>query len=245
MATVPILEHDRPQAALVPTWMPAGDLTKIVAVVLMLTDHIGAVFAPHDPTWRIIGRAAFPLFSCLLAVGMLRTRNRSQYIMRLFIFAAVSQWPFHFIFKTSINIGFTLGLAALGIALCETLRHRWGAKSIIPGMAAVGVVAAIGHFARVDFGFMGVLLPIAIVYARSLTTGCLMMGAFLVGYGLFTNWAPSVLGVVITIPLVMLLSFTDTKEPLRSWRVVPRWGFYLIYPAHLLAIALISGRIHL
>jgi hypothetical protein len=226
-----------------PAWIPAGDVTKIVAIVLMLVDHIGAIYAPQDLTWRIIGRAAYPLFACLLAAGMLRTRNRRAYLSRLVLFALVAQWPYHFFFVGTINIGATLTLSALALAACEAARARQ-ASPLVAVAAVIGAAYA-GYLLHVDFGWLGVLLPVAIAYLRSLTLGGLVVAAFLIVYGLWTHWLPSVLGPVTAVPALILLSHLDRQEPFRSWRVVPWWAFYAIYPLHLLVFALISGRIRL
>ena len=38
----------------------SGLVLKIIAMLSMLTDHIGYIFFPTDLTWRYIGRIAFP-----------------------------------------------------------------------------------------------------------------------------------------------------------------------------------------
>ena len=67
----------------------------------MLTDHVGAVLgyttnmsALSYLTLRSLGRAAFPLYVFLLVNGFMHTRDRRQYLTRLFLFAALSQVPF-------------------------------------------------------------------------------------------------------------------------------------------------------
>ena len=58
---------------------------KIIALILMLMDHIGEFF-PDSPIWfRWLGRLAAPLFFYALAVGFRHTRNRKKYLLRLYL----------------------------------------------------------------------------------------------------------------------------------------------------------------
>src|SRR3954447_328831 len=48
------------------------DLWKLVGLVLVLIDHWGLLFA-DDPSWRVVGRAAAPIF--FFFIGLARTRQ--------------------------------------------------------------------------------------------------------------------------------------------------------------------------
>lgn len=57
---------------------------KLIALCLMLIDHIGAFF-PSSPQWfRYVGRISAPLFLFCLVWGMDYTRNRKKYVLRLY-----------------------------------------------------------------------------------------------------------------------------------------------------------------
>ena len=67
----------------------------------MLADHVGVVLgysakmsALSYMTMRSFGRVAFPLYVFLLVNGFEHTHDRRQYLLRLFLFAIVSQIPF-------------------------------------------------------------------------------------------------------------------------------------------------------
>lgn len=95
-------------------WGISGSTIKMTALVIMLIDHIGAVFV-----WRImaaynggipetfflqlkgiyrlmraVGRISFPLFIFLLVEGFVHTRNQWKYLGRLAAFAVISEVPF-------------------------------------------------------------------------------------------------------------------------------------------------------
>ena len=96
-----------------------GSALKWIAILTMLVDHLGAclieVFVINgygnsplagrfsweevmawynfDLILRLIGRIAFPLFCFLLVEGAVHTRNMGKYMLRMGIFALVSEVP--------------------------------------------------------------------------------------------------------------------------------------------------------
>lgn len=101
----------------------SGSTLKIIAVISMLIDHIGAIILMRALIWygifdaigtpteaafieahaglfytyvvfRQLGRIAFPIFCFLLVQGFLHTHNLKKYLSRLFLFALVSEVPF-------------------------------------------------------------------------------------------------------------------------------------------------------
>ncbi len=62
---------------------------KIIALILMTADHIGA-YIPNMPLWlRWIGRISSPLFFFCAAEGTVHTSNRRRYLKRLWQASAV------------------------------------------------------------------------------------------------------------------------------------------------------------
>ena len=60
---------------------------KLIALFLMIVDHIG-VFIPGAPIWfRYLGRISAPLFIFCMVWGMDYTSNRIRYLLRLYIAA--------------------------------------------------------------------------------------------------------------------------------------------------------------
>ena len=72
----------------------SSNALKIIACVSMLIDHIGIVFVDNNLFMRAVGRLAFPVFAFLLVQGLLRTSDVRRYLLRLGIFAVVSEMPF-------------------------------------------------------------------------------------------------------------------------------------------------------
>lgn len=82
---------------------------KYIAMVTMLIDHIGAsglIFLMFNIgismrmyyISRMIGRVAFPIYLFLLVEGFVHTKNIKKYIIRLTLFAILSEVPFDMAF---------------------------------------------------------------------------------------------------------------------------------------------------
>ena len=89
---------------------------KMIAIISMLTDHVGCILFPDELIFRAIGRIAFPIFCFLVVEGFFHTRNTWNYLMRLCIFAILSEIPFDLAFFGKVfylqkqNVFMTLAL---------------------------------------------------------------------------------------------------------------------------------------
>ncbi len=185
-----------------------GSTLKIIAIVTMFIDHVGAslfeiyisrFLSPLGPEYceaaitskapwlwadwmgnivtvtnidmllRAIGRIAFPIFCFLLVEGFLHTRNVKKYLVRLFIFALISDVPFDLAFFAEIglkhqNVFFTLFLGVSALACIDYVRHK--DKDSFNGfytfLGKIGVVIAgvLGALALSTcmFSFIGIII---------------------------------------------------------------------------------------
>ena len=220
-------------------WLPANDLIKAVAMVLMVIDHVAWAFSRHPDVWRALGRGSFPLFAALLVAGVRRTRNPRRYLMRLALFALVSQFPFALCFD-GLDIGFTLAIGGLVLYASEDIleRNRQVGRPLrgwLGWTASMGAAGIVASLLRTDYGGMG-LLAMAILQ-RSPTAGIgipLMMG-WTVLFASLRQWEAAFWGTPV-VGAVLLLGWA-----LRGWkrRFLPRWIVYAFYPVHLTIIGLV------
>ena len=106
-------------------------MIKWLAVLLMIVDHIGYFlgFLMPEPVvigLRLIGRLSFPIFAYAIALGFLRTKNRTRYFLRMFLFACITQamlavTAYFTHTGTFTNVMFTFSLAILMMAAAEFL----------------------------------------------------------------------------------------------------------------------------
>jgi hypothetical protein len=205
-----------------------SDALKLVAIVSMTIDHVGAILLPQVGWLRIIGRVAFPLFAYQLAAGYLHTHNLSRYVLRLAIWGLIAQPIYMIAFGArpwTLNIFGTLLLGLLAIWGWD--HHRWWAVVLALGLAAVQLwLPAVGP----DYGLYGVLLCLTsfvlFQHREQLAIGHALLH-WLAG-GLLS---PSQVYAVASIPFILW------PPRLRLGRLSRL--FYAYYPAHLALLVLV------
>ena len=208
----------------------SGVHIKIIACLVMLIDHVGAILFPDAMALRWIGRLAFPLFSWQFAVSWEMTSNRMKYTRNLLIFALVSQIPYviAFGYLLDLNIFFLFVLGAGVLALHQLFGSRKWLGWVL--FALTGVLAFV---LRVDYGFYG-MMAIAIFY---FLRGDLFN--MLIGYATL-----SVLGMFYFqndyqwISLFSVVIIAAYNKSVRSPKL-NKWLFYGFYPVHILLLAAI------
>jgi len=240
----------------------SGTALKRLALVCMLLDHIGAVclwrgvilpwpgigqginaLCAADPAFaawywfyyalRLVGRLAFPLYCFLLAEGFAHTRSTARYAARLGLFALASELPFDLAVTGQLcsnaaqNVYFTLFWGLCGLWGLQRLQRLAPGRTLLPFAAPV-LCAVAAELLHTDYGAAGVALITVFGVFRGQTT------------------ARDLLAVVLTAeqmtaPLAILPIRAYTGSRGRQSRA-EQWAHYLFYPAHLLALALLTER---
>lgn len=160
----------------------------ILAMLLMLCDHVWATLLPAQEWLTCIGRIAFPIFAFMIAEGYFRTSNIRKYIFRLFIFAVISEVPFDLIYGSSLvypfhqNVLWTFLLALLLIILIEKARakqKRW--LTVLVSVTAVFSGFFIGSVTMVDYYGAGVVTVLAFYFFHGRKWWC-FLGQFICMY---------------------------------------------------------------
>lgn len=222
----------------------------LLAMGLMLCDHICLALMPDRLWMTCVGRLAFPIFAFLVAEGFVRTRSRARYARRLLIFAIVSEVPFDLlaagrpVYPFHQNVLWTF-LIALG---CMQLLE-WAKSDSRPAARFVlGVGAVLGGFLAgtafmVDYFGPGVWTVLVFYFFRGdgwrQRLGQLLCLLFLNGWLLAGQTVlPGGLALPIQAFAVLALPFIWLYRGRQGphGRAV-RWLFYGFYPAHLLVLA--------
>ncbi len=110
-----------------------NDVLKLIAIITMFIDHVGALIYTDLRFLRMIGRISFPIFAYMLAMGFIHTSNRKKYGLRLFLFALISQ-PAYMAFPLSyynrinpimLNVMFLLFLGLIYLQIFETMSNNF------------------------------------------------------------------------------------------------------------------------
>ena len=218
----------------------SSNALKLTACVCMAVDHIGIVFMDNNYIMRAVGRLAFPVFAFLLVQGLLRTSDVRRYLLRLGIFAVVSEIPFDLAMHDTIwypgaqNILFTLtaGLFAIYAMDSRGPIGRWKVEIALAAalMAGVGIIVMFYLIEKERSGADAYTLAyfnkkqnIEIVVLSSLV--------YILCLGMNQLYA-----LLAMIPVNMYSG--------ERGRMKLKYFFYLFYPLHLLLIWFIWKIIH-
>lgn len=218
---------------------------KIIAITAMLIDHVGVILFPELFFLRIIGRAAFPIFVFLSAEACRKTRSMPKYLLRLFIFALLSELPFDLAFYRTVcypeyqNVFFTLFLGVAAVYLYRIMDER--AKGNLRIFAYIAPVACALAAAALmtDYGAVGVLM---IFFAWRLGEGFWPFAAVIIAGNLIFSFVNFYSGGGFDGYWQMAAGFALLPVALykkeRGWPL--KYAFYVFYPAHLLVLYLLS-----
>lgn len=151
----------------------------ILAMGLMLCDHLWAMLLPAQEWLTCVGRIAFPIFAFMIVEGYFHTRNMRRYLLRMLIGALLAEIPFDLMYGGSIfypfhqNVLWTFLLSLLLIALLEKLKSRF--RPVISILLSAGVVLlgfVIGYAAMVDYYGVGILTVLTFYFFRERNWKC-------------------------------------------------------------------------
>lgn len=136
----------------------------ILAMTLMLCDHLWATLFPAQEWLTCIGRIAFPIFAFMIVEGYFHTSNVRKYIWRMFAFAIISEVPFNLIYGSSVifpfhqNVLWTFLIALLSITIIEKTKtlKKWWLTGLI-SIVTISIDYLFGTIAMVDYLGAGVL----------------------------------------------------------------------------------------
>lgn len=238
------------------TWKGIDALTlKLIAMAFMLLDHTWATVW-SVPWFTMVGRLAFPIFAFQIVEGFFHTGNRKAYMLRMLVFALISEIPFNlmladsFVYPFHQNVMFTFLIA---LVLMQWMEQSKTSKLKHIAVTAVCVVLAfvVGLLTFVDYNHYGVFMVLLFYWTYRIPFGWLLQ---LLGM-LYINDAMG--GMVLTVELFgRTLAFG--QQMLAVLALIPIWLYdgrrgyhskavqlacYAFYPAHMLVLYLLSALV--
>ena len=214
---------------------------KIVALLAMTCDHIGKQLLPQITILQIIGRLAFPIFAYMIAEGCVHTKSKKKYLFTMVGLAVVCQIVY-FVAMGSLYqcvlVTFSLSISLIFL-LDYALKKRDVVAYLYSGLgfaAAVFVCIILPWILSdtdfcIDYGLIGVLLPVGIYLGRTHKEKIAIMTGMLVLLGIEMG---DVQWYVLFAPLLMAL-YNGKRGNLKMKHL-----FYIYYPLHLLGIYIIG-----
>ena len=227
----------------------------LIAMGLMLCDHLWATLLYQLDFLTWVGRLAFPVFAFMLVEGYFHTRNVKKYLGRLLFWAVLSEIPFNLMcggnwfypFHQNVLWTFLLGLAC--ICLIEQQRRK--EKPVLTVLAVflwAMVFSVLALICMVDYFAFGIWTVLVFYLFRGRKWWC-YLGQFL---GIF--WINCVLMGGLSVPVQLFgHEFLLAQQSIACFSLIPIWlyrgrqgphnkaiqmGFYAFYPAHMLILAL-------
>lgn len=138
-------------------------LLHIIAMACMLLDHIWASFLTYR--WMTcVGRIAFPIFAFMVAKGFRYTRDVKKYMLRMLIFAVISEIPFNLLCAGQVrypyhqNVLWTFLLALCGLTIMKKVKSLEKIWLYIPTCIAVCIASIVlGYALIVDYFGFGII----------------------------------------------------------------------------------------
>ncbi len=214
------------------------EILKWIAIVTMTIDHTGAALYPEHMALRFIGRLSFPLFGYLLVLGVESTRSLKNYLIRLLLFAFISQVPFYLAVGkeplSPLNILVTL---SLGVLTIHSLRTTNPLLILIPLFASVVL--------NFDYGIYG-LIAISCIYLLTIETKLGVISLVLLNFAFLLLGSPYQILSLLALPFILAhkrgfqfkVRNVDRKTVYPLWR---KYLFYVYYPLHLTVLYLIKA----
>ena len=229
----------------------------ILAMTAMVLDHLWATLVPGNLWMTCAGRIAFPIFAFLLAEGFFRTRSLPKYLLRLLIFALISEIPFDLMmggvpfYWVHQNVIWTFLIALLAMQAMDALRQRIRRPVLkVLALAGVTLLAALaGLLSFADYSAAGVLTVLVFYFFHG------RKWYHFAGQLICLYWLNNVLLMGMDLPFTLLgHTFFFPTQGFALLALIPIWlyrgaqgphskwirySFYAFYPAHMLLIAVI------
>ncbi len=229
----------------------------ILAMLLMLCDHLWASVLSGYGWLTWIGRLAFPIFAFMIGEGYFYTSNFKRYLKRLFIFALLSEIPFNLLYSGSWiepfhqNVLWTFLVGLLCVRGMDSVRKK--RKPVVAVILSVGIMLLgylIGTILMMDYSGEGVLTVILFYLFRGekwwqklgQLAGLIYINVYAIKgmrvpaefFGMTVEIAQQGLAVLAIIPIWL---YNRKRGPHNRFI---QYAFYAFYPVHLVILWILA-----
>ncbi len=228
----------------------------IIAMGLMLCDHLWASVLSTQGWLTWIGRLAYPIFAFLIVEGYFYTSDFMKYLKRIFFFAVISEVPFNLLYNGTViypfhqNVLWTFAVSLLCMRWIDYVRRK---RSFVTAVLMSAGILLLGYLAALlfmmDYYGYGVLTVLIFYIFRGdkwwqrtgQLAGLIYINVFAIKglrvpitmSGTTIEIAQQSLAVLAIIPIWMYRG----RQGLHN-RLI-QFAFYAFYPVHLLILGLL------
>ena len=144
----------------------------LMAMLFMLCDHLWGTVINGNDWLTCIGRLAFPIYAFMIVEGYFNTKNLKKYVLRLFVFAIISEIPFNIAMGSRLfypihqNVLWSFLIAIGLIHWNEKVKEKKLWKRILVGAATIIIAYIGGIITFVDFYNAGLLMALTFYFFR-------------------------------------------------------------------------------
>ena len=219
---------------------------KMLMAALMLLDHIH-LFVPDAPYWfHQLGRLVAPVFVFLMTEGMVHTRSREKYLLRLYVAAGVMQAG-NFALQLLLgkapanNIFLSLALAATAIHAIDCLKTPHQGQQQAWLYAGALLLSVAGSY-LVEGRYICLIGALVCYYLRK--KPWLMCFAFVAAQGAYLLllgrlWKTQGLMLFAVVFFLLYNGKKGTAHP------AGKYFFYIFYPLHIWLLFILQQKIFL
>ncbi len=219
-----------------------GTALKIIAMISMVFDHVGDMFMPDVMWLRMIGRIAMPIFCFFIAEGYIHTRDKKKYLLRLGIFALISEVPFDLAFEGRLNLShqnimLTFFIAVSALMVFDLIRGdinpdtgKYGKLRTFSAQSSILLFAVIALLLKADYSVFAVM-AVYLFYILSESNHILRSA---VGVGFLAITRTMGYYSATGLSLIPLCLYNGKRG--KGFK----WLFYIFYPGHLLLLYIIK-----
>jgi len=227
----------------------------VLAMLLMLSDHLWGTVVHGNDWMTCIGRLAFPIFAFLTVEGFFHTKNLKRYMGRMLIFALISEIPFNLMLSGSLiypfhqNVlwSFLISLGLMWINEKAQAKKKWWLNLLTAaGTLLLGWFLGLISFA--DYYQAGVMMTMAFYFFHGKKwwhyAGQLLamkyinfyMGGMVYEFMLFGKEMSFPQQGFAIFALIPIWLYNGQKGTQSKWL---KWFNYAFYPAHMLILWLL------
>lgn len=224
----------------------------IIAMACMLLDHTWAAFNIDWDWMTCAGRIAFPLFAFMTVEGYFHTSNFRRYMLRLLVFAVISEIPFNLMYGGNTfypfhqNVLWTFLIALSCIRVMEFVKAKgkpWPFYFTCFLMITLGWL--LGTLGMVDYYGAGIWIVLVFYFFHGRNWWCLL------GQTISLSWLNFTLGGLMYTFYLFGKEWNFPQQGFAVLSLIPIWlyhgqqglhnkGFqyacYWFYPVHCLVL---------